>query len=307
MSAATAKPSDRRTVASTRSDIFLELIKPRITFMVLLTVAIGYFCAAPAEANVATLLHVLLGTALSCSGCGALNQYFERDVDGFMDRTRFRPLPAQRISNFTAATLGGVLSVTGVLYLAAAVNTVAAFVNALTVLSYLFLYTPLKRVHPLSTLAGAVPGALPPVIGWAAATGQIGSGAIILFAILFLWQVPHFLAIGWMYREDYARAGFPMLVVIDREGDSTARLMLVYALALLPVSLLLVAAGAAGRFYFWSAVVAGTFYAWHAYRTGVERTLKSARRLLLASVVYLPLLFLALFVDHMWKHLRVWL
>ena len=287
-----------------RSEVFLELIKPRITVMVLLTVAVGYFCASPAAASAVGLFHVLIGTALSCSGSGALNQYLERDVDLFMDRTRFRPLPAGRISSMSAALLGLVLSLGGVIYLAATVGTLAAAINALTVLSYLFLYTPMKRVHPLSTLAGAVAGALPPVIGWAAADGGIGVGAVVLFATLFLWQVPHFLAIGWMYRDDYAKAGFPMLVVIDRDGDVTSRLMLLYALTLLPVSLLLVAAGAAGHLYFWSAAAAGAWYARAAWLAGRERTPEAARRLLLASIVYLPALFGALFIEHVWHWLR---
>ncbi len=290
-----------------RSEIFFELIKPRITLMVLLTVAVGYYSATPETGSIPGLLHVLLGTALSCSGSGVLNQVFERDTDLFMDRTRFRPLPAQRISTSFAIALGAILSLGGVIYLAAQVNALSAFLNALTVLSYLFLYTPMKRVHPLSTLAGAVPGALPPVIGWAAASGEIGAGAVVLFAILFLWQVPHFLAIGSMYRDDYAKAGFPMLVVIDESGDSTARLMLLYAVTLVPVSLALVTTGAAGHFYYWAALAAGLLYVWAAWRAGAERDRASARRLLLASVVYLPALFGALFVEHAWSYVRGWL
>ena len=293
-----------RPAMAARSEVFLELIKPRITVMVLLTVAVGYFCAIPASSSAIGLLHVLIGTALSCSGSGALNQYLERDVDLFMDRTRFRPLPAGRIASTNAALIGLLLSLGGVFYLAATVGSLAAALNAATVLSYLFLYTPMKRVHPLSTLAGAVPGALPPVIGWAAADGHIGAGAIVLFAILFLWQVPHFLAIGRMYRDDYAKAGFPMLVVIDRDGDATSRLMLLYALTLIPVSFMLVAAGAAGHLYFWSAAAAGAWYARAAWLAGRDRSREAARSLLLASIVYLPALFGALFVEHAWHWLR---
>jgi heme o synthase len=302
-----ASPTASRPAMADRSEIFFELIKPRITMMVLLTVAVGYYSATPETGSIRGLLHVLLGTALSCSGSGVLNQVLERDTDLFMDRTRFRPLPAQRISTTFAILLGALLSIGGVIYLAAEVNGLAALLNGLTVASYLFLYTPMKRVHPLSTLAGAVPGALPPVIGWAAASGEIGAGAIVLFSILFLWQVPHFLAIGWMYRDDYAKAGFPMLVVIDESGDSTARLMLVYAATLIPVSLSLVATGAAGHFYYWSALAAGLLYAWAAWRAGRERDRASARRLLLASVVYLPALFGALFVEHAWRYVWRWI
>jgi protoheme IX farnesyltransferase len=295
-------PSGPATVD--RSQVYMELTKPRITFMVLLTVAVGYFCATPYEGSFLGVLHVLVGTALSCSGSGALNQYLERDVDLFMDRTRFRPLPAQQISASGAALLGAALSIGGVAYLALFVNGISAALNALTVLSYLFLYTPMKRVTPLSTLAGAVPGALPPVIGWTAASGEIGAGAVVLFAILFLWQVPHFLAIGCMYREDYAKAGFPMLVVVDREGDTTARQMVLYALTLLPTSLLLSTAGIGGHLYYWCAVALGLAYAVTAWRAAVERSRVSARRLLLCSVFYLPLLFGVLFIERLLLSLR---
>lgn len=294
-----------RPAMADRSEVFLELIKPRITVMVLLTVSVGWFSASPApDATLAGLFHVLLGTALSCSGSGALNQYMERDVDLFMDRTRFRPLPAQKISTTSAGLVGALLCLSGVLYLAATVGVLAAALDAATVLSYLLLYTPLKRVHPLSTLVGAVPGALPPVIGWAAAAQSIDPGAVVLFAILFLWQVPHFLAIGWMYRDDYAKAGFPMLAVIDRDGDTTARQMLLYAITLMPVSLSLVRTGAAGHFYFWCAAAAGALYVHLARRAGIERTREASRRLLLGSVVYLPVLFAALFVEHLWQFAR---
>lgn len=303
MSAVSLRTSGRPAMAD-RSEVFLELIKPRITVMVLLTVAIGYFCAGSPTATLQGLVHVLIGTALSCSGSGVLNQYLERDVDLFMDRTRFRPLPAQRISTATAVVLGTLLSVGGVLYLAAAVNALAAAVNGLTVLSYVFVYTPMKRVHSLSTLAGAVPGALPPVIGWAAASGSLDAGAAVLFAILFLWQIPHFLAIGWMYREDYAKAGFPMLVVVDERGDATARLMVVYAATLVPVSLALVMAGAAGHLYFWAALMAGSYYTLAAWRTGAERGRAASRRLLLASVLYLPTIFGAIVVELLWAAFR---
>jgi len=274
-----------------RSQVYLELTKPRITMMVLLTVAVGFFCACPATGSTLPLIHVLIGTALACSGSGALNQYLEREVDGQMDRTRFRPLPSRRISSRTVMALGAALAASGVLYLALTVNLVAAALNALTVLTYLFVYTPLKRVSPLSTLAGAIPGALPPVIGWAAAGNDLGVGAAVLFAILFLWQVPHFLAIGWMYREDYSRGGLPMLAVLDNGGYVTARQAMVYSLALIPVSLLLTAAGIGGHVYFWCATAAGAGYFTASVAAARARTIASARRLLLASVFYLPVLF----------------
>ena len=296
MSAPTTQIRSRSTAVD-RSQVYLELTKPRITMMVLLTVAVGFFCSRAATGSPLALLHVLIGTALACSGSGALNQYLEREVDGQMDRTRFRPLPSRRISSSAAMALGAALAVSGVVYLAATVNLLAAGLNALTVVVYLSVYTPLKRVSPLSTLAGAIPGALPPVIGWGAAANSLGVGAAVLFAIIFLWQVPHFLAIGWMYREDYSRAGFPMLAVIDKDGDVTARQMVVYSLALLPVSLCLTAAGITGNVYFWCATVAGVGYFAASVSAARSRTVAGARRLLLASVIYLPLLFGSLFFE----------
>lgn len=293
----TTTPAPHRPMAIDRSQVYLELTKPRITMMVLLTVAVGFFCARPGTGSPLDLLHALVGTALACSGSGALNQYLEREVDGQMDRTRFRPLPSRRISSSAAMALGAGLAISGVVYLAVTVNILSAALNGFTVVTYLFVYTPLKRVSPLSTLAGAVPGALPPVIGWAAASGSLGIGAAILFAIMFLWQVPHFLAIGWMYREDYARGGLPMLAVLDEQGDVTARQMIVYSLALLPVSLFLTAAGISGHVYFWCAAVAGTVYLAASISAARARTFAGARRLLLASVVYLPTVFGALFLE----------
>lgn len=293
----TTTPAPHRSVAIDRSQVYLELTKPRITMMVLLTVAVGYFCSRPATAPPLALLHVLIGTALACSGSGALNQYFERQLDGQMDRTRFRPLPSRRISSTAAMALGAALAISGVLYLALTVNLLAAALNGITVVTYLFVYTPLKRVSSLSTLAGAVPGALPPVIGWAAASGSLGIGAAVLFGIMFLWQVPHFLAIGWMYREDYARGGLPMLAVLDEKGDVTARQMVLYSLALVPVSLFLTAAGISGHLYFWCAAVAGAVYFAASVAAARARTVAGARRLLLASVLYLPTVFGALFLE----------
>lgn len=294
-----------RSPALDRSQVYVELIKPRITFMVLLTVAIGYLCARPESPSVAGVLHVLLGTALSCSGAGALNQFFERDVDLAMDRTRFRPLPSQRVSVASAVTLGVGLALAGVLYLLRFANPLAAFLNAATVGGYLFLYTPLKRVTPVSTLVGAIPGALPPVIGWAAASGSLDAGAVVLFAILFLWQVPHFLAIGWLYRQDYARAGFPMLSVVDPSGRTTVRQMRLYALTLIPTSLMLTLSGSAGQFFFVIALAAGAGYLVATLRAAASLSDATARRVLLASVFYLPVLFGALLLERAYEALVV--
>ena len=287
----------RRTLVEDRSSIYIELTKPRITTMVLLTVAIGFALAPQTAATGPALLHVLLGAFLSCSGAGALNQYMERESDAVMRRTRFRPLPAHRVAPTTVLLLGTAMSTAGVMYLWLTTNPTTALLDAITIVTYLFIYTPLKRVSATSTLAGAVPGAIPPVMGWAAASGSIGDGALVLFSILFLWQIPHFLAIGRMYRDDYATGGFPMLAVIDRDGHTTGRQMILYALALVPVALMPTVLELTGAIYFWAALVAGLGYLAAATVAARRADVRSARHLLLASVLYLPVLFAAMFVD----------
>jgi protoheme IX farnesyltransferase len=283
-----------RALVQDRSRVYLELTKPRITAMVLLTVGVGY-ALAPVHDNPVILLHLLLGAMLSCSGAGALNQYLERDTDAVMARTRFRPLPTRRVSESSVLALGILLSAGGCGYLLLNTNTLTASLDALTVVSYLFVYTPLKRVAPTSTLAGAVPGAIPPVMGWTAATGTIDGGAWALFGLLFLWQIPHFLAIGRMYRQDYAHGGFPMLVLVD---DSTAgRQMVLYTIGLLVVSLAPVRLGLVGLTYLALAGVAGITYSAAALWACRRADVRSARALLLVSVIYLPIMFAALFVD----------
>jgi protoheme IX farnesyltransferase len=286
-----------RGAVAERSSVYVELTKPRITAMVLLTVAMGYFLAAGARSDVWLALHVLIGAGLACSGSGALNQYLERETDGRMDRTRFRPLPSHKISPVGVLLLGTALVLAGVGHVAWKVNALAAALNALTVATYLFVYTPMKRTSSLSTVAGAVPGALPPVIGWAAATGSVSAGGWILFAILFLWQIPHFLAIGRMYRDDYAAGGFPLLAVVDAHGHATGRQMVLYSATLVPVSLLLTVQGLTGSIYFWCALALGIFYAGAAFRAARDNAVPSARGLLLASVLYLPILFSVICLD----------
>jgi protoheme IX farnesyltransferase len=285
----------RVPMAAERSQVYFELTKPRITAMVLLTVAAGFALAGGRGGT--TLLHALFGSALSCIGSGALNQYWERETDGLMHRTRFRPLPSQKVSPTTVLLMGTFLALAGVFYLAATLGHTPAAVNALTVVSYLFIYTPLKTRTPTATLIGAVPGALPPVIGWTAASNHVDAGAAVLFAILFLWQIPHFLAIGRMHRDDYRSAGLPMLAVVDPEGRIDGVQMKLYAAALIPVSLLLVPLGFAGPLYFWLALASGVFYLIAAVRTAGCNTREAARNLLLASVLYLPLLSVAIVLD----------
>ncbi len=280
-----------------RSAVYLELTKPRITAMVMLTVVAGFFLAAPtASPNPLALLHVLLGTLLSCSGAGALNQYLERDTDSAMNRTQFRPLPQHKVTPAAVLAVGSALSISGVAYMALQVNLLTAAIDALTLVSYLFVYTPMKRLSPFSTLVGAVPGALPPLMGWTAATADLGAGGLALFAILFFWQIPHFLAIGTIYQDDYESAGFPLLA---SNTAARGRQMSLYAAALVPVSMWPAMLGLAGPFYFWSAAALGLGFLAFCLIAKTKASTASARRVLFASVTYLPLLFAAMFLDRM--------
>jgi protoheme IX farnesyltransferase len=269
---------------------WLELAKPRITAMVVFTALVGFVTASPGTPWTLLLAAALAGTGLVAAGASVLNQVMERDTDALMLRTRARPLPAGRIGPGAASGFGVLLTLSGLATLLWLSGPLPAAVACATWASYLFAYTPLKRRTPLATLVGAVPGALPPVIGWAAARGSLDAGAFILFAILFLWQVPHFLAIAWLYRDDYARAGFPMLPVLDREGTFTSRQAVVHSLALLLVSLAPSAAGLAGPAYLAGAFLLGAALTLFALRLARARDLASARGLFLASVLYLPAL-----------------
>jgi protoheme IX farnesyltransferase len=231
----------------------------------------------------------MAGTALLCGGASALNQYLERDADALMERTRRRPIPGGRIRPEEALVFGLALSAAG-LGVLAFVNPLTLALGAASLVSYVLAYTPLKRVTSLCTVVGAVPGALPPLMGWAASRGSLGAAGWGLFAILFLWQLPHFLAIGWLYRDDYARGGFPMLAVTDRDGASTGRQAVLYATALLPVTLAAGLLASAGAGYLWGGLVLGLGFLACAAAFAWKRTVGSARRLFLASVLYLPLL-----------------
>ena len=268
---------------------YLELLKPRITMLVVLTAWMG-FSLGGGKSYSALWVIVLAGTALTAGGASALNQYIERDLDANMRRTQNRPLPQKRLAPEQALAFGVITSVTGLVMLTLAVNLLTGFLAALSVASYLFLYTPMKTRTALCTLVGAIPGALPPMMGWAAARGALAPEAWILFAILFLWQLPHFLAIAWMYREDYARAGFPMLSVIDPDGGSTARMIILYSAILIPVTLLPTRIGLTGFSYFCGALALGFAFLMFGAFTAFFRTPANARRLLLASVIYLPTL-----------------
>lgn len=275
----------------------LTLAKPRITLMVLVATAAGYLLAAPHGAAWRPLLDTLWGTALAAAGAGVLNQVLERALDARMARTRSRPLAAGRMRPGPALLAGLSLSLLGVGWLAVRVNALTALLAFLTLATYLALYTPLKRRTSLATLVGAVPGALPPLAGAAAASGRITLEGLLLFGILFLWQIPHFLAVGWLYRADYRRAGFPLLASLDPSGAMTARQVLGYGLALGVLSLQPVSLGLAGNAYLAAAVVLGAGLLACAGLFARRRSRRRARLLFRASVLYLPLLLAALVLD----------
>ncbi|MFY9570478.1 MAG: heme o synthase [Blastocatellia bacterium] len=270
---------------------YAELTKPRITFLVVLTAAAGFCMGSGAGIDYIRLLNMSIGIALLSSGLSTLNQYFERDLDRLMRRTQARPLPTGKLWPAEAALFGIMLSAVATAYLAVLISPLSALLGVATFASYLFVYTPLKTKTTLSTVLGAFPGAMPPLIGWVAASGGITVEAWVLFAILFLWQFPHFLAIAWMYRDDYARAGIKMLPVVEPEGKVTGQQIISYTLLLLPVSLLPVVTGLAGSIYLVGAVLLGLAFLYFSVRAALVRTTWQARQLLLASVVYLPILF----------------
>jgi len=276
---------------------FLELTKPRITQLVLLTAAAGFYLGSRGGVDIGLLVRTLIGVALVAAGTNAFNQVRERDVDARMRRTERRPLPSGRLTPRAAALFAGVISVAGVLYLALAVNLLTAGLAALTLASYVLLYTPLKRKTTLNTLIGAVPGALPIVGGWTAAGGAIGPAVAALFWILFLWQLPHFLALAWIYREDYRRGGLAMLSVADPDGRHTGRMVLLYATALLPVSLLPTLLGVTGALYFFGALALGLAYTGVSVAMTTAVTTARAWRVFLVSIVYLPALLTLMVLD----------
>jgi len=268
---------------------FVELTKPRIALLVLFTVAIGALLAPQASLDVAQLIHALVGTALVAAGASALNQWLERHTDALMRRTENRPLPANRLTSTEVLFFGIALSCIGLGYmLFLLTHPLAAALTAVTHLSYVFLYTPLKRMTTLNTLIGAVPGALPPVIGWTAMTGTLELPALVLFLIVFFWQVPHFLAIAWMYREDYARAGLKMLPTVDGDGTATARQMLIYTIALIVVTLVPVFVGDSSGMYGFGALGLGMFFLRFVWMFGARPADAAARKVLQASLIYLP-------------------
>lgn len=276
---------------------YLELVKPRISALVLATVAAGYVMAAAGHVVPLALFHLLLGTALTAAGANALNQFLEADTDALMHRTARRPIPSGRLTRSAVMRFGLVSGVAGVLYLTLMANPLVGLLGLATIGAYLLCYTPLKKRTSLATVVGAVPGATPPLIGWAGAGQGLSLEAWVLFSILFMWQLPHFLAIAWRWRRDYARAGYPMLTVRDHDGLRTARQVVVQSAGLLLVSLAPTVFGRAGGGYFFCAFALGCAFIFFGVSFAISRTDLGARRLFLASLAYLPLLLICLSVD----------
>lgn len=274
-----------------------ELTKPRMNFLVVITTMVGYYMAVRGWGDWMRIVYTLVGTALTAAGSSVLNQYIERNLDSKMNRTAGRPLPAGRVRPAEALLFALVLSLAGVGILAVFVNLLTAALGALTLLLYVLLYTPAKRITSLCTIIGAVPGAIPPVMGFTAVQDKITPEAMALFAILFIWQMPHFLAIAILYRDDYARGGFKMLPVVDDQMRMTGRQMVLYSVSLIPVSLLPVLLGQSGAIYFTAALLLGVAFCGFALMCARSRSRADARQLFLASIVYLPALLSALMID----------
>lgn len=281
----------------TRVTDYVALTKPRLNVLVVATSAAGYYLGAPGAIDVWQMLFASSGTALVAGGAAALNQVYERDTDALMRRTCTRPLPGGRLPPREAQWFGLTFAILGLAMLAARTSLVAASLAAATLVVYLSVYTPMKRRSPMATLVGAIPGALPPLIGWAAARGSVSIGGATLFAIVFLWQIPHFMAIAWLYRDDYRRAGFPMLTVMEPDGRRTGRQAVIYAAALLPASVVPSLIGLAGTIYFATALVLGVALLGLSIRFARSRSDESARTLFYASITYLPLIWLAMIAD----------
>jgi heme o synthase len=287
-----AEPTDKGWLA-----IYADLFKARLTLLVLLTTAVGFYLGFRGPVDYLLMLHTLVGTALVASGASALNQLFEREYDARMRRTQDRPLPSGRLQPQTVLVVGSAAAVMGLVYLAQAVNLTTSLIGAFTLVSYLFVYTPLKRVTWLNTAAGAIPGALPPLIGWTAARGDLGGAGWALFAIQVFWQIPHFMAIAWIYRDEYARAGFKMLPVVDPEGRRTGHQAVGCTLALLPLSLCPYFFGLTGLLYFTGALLLSLAFLWCAVQFARQRSVLRARQLFFVSILYLPLLLAAMVLD----------
>ena len=276
---------------------FIELTKPRITFLILVSTSLGYYLGNTGQFELFNFLITIIGTTMLAGGAGAINHYIEKDLDMLMERTKSRPIPAGLISSQTALYFGIIQSVLGFGLLLAFVNMLTALLGLLTIVLYIFVYTPLKMITWLNTTIGAVPGALPALGGWAASANELNPNAWILFAILFLWQHPHFYAIALMCKEDYKKAGFKMLPVIEEDNNRTNRQIIWHAFLLIPVSLFFVVTGVLGSIYFWGATILGAFYLLSGIPLLRESSVKNAKLLLRTSVLYLPLLLVIILID----------
>ncbi len=276
---------------------YFELIKPRILFMVLLTTALGYFLGAQKAWQTSTAIFLLLGTSCVCSGAAALNQYLERDADQKMLRTRNRPIPQGIISPNHAMLFGIILTLIGVSLLWWEVNLLTSFLSLLTAFLYVLVYTPLKRVSWLNTTIGAIPGALPPLGGWAAATGELSVGGWVLFLILFIWQHPHFYSIAWMFREDYQRGGFKMLPVVDSQGESTFRQINIFSILMLITATLPFLIGMSGKIYLIGAIMISIMFFLSGLKLNATHSIKDAHLNLQNSIIYLPTLLILILLD----------
>ena len=296
---ATAQPLSEAPPLTEKSwfAILCELIKARLTCLVLLTTLVGFYMGSREAVDYTLMVNALLATTLVACGASALNQWWEREHDAKMRRTEDRPLPSGRLQPETALIFGGACSVAGLLYLALAVNLLTSLLGAFTLITYVLVYTPLKRITWLNTAIGAIPGALPPLMGWTAARNEITTEGWSLFAILFFWQIPHFLAIAWMYRDEYAKAGFVMLPGVDPGGGRTGSQAVSHTLALLLASLCPVVFRAAGVVYFAGALLLGFGFIWFAIQFSRNLTLPRARQLFFTSIIYLPLLLGLMVLD----------
>ena len=289
--------SNASTPAKSWASVYSDLIKARLTTLVLLTTLVGFYMGWDKPMDYAAMFHALFGTALVASGAAALNQLLEREYDARMKRTASRPLPSGRLQPVTVMLFGGICSLAGTVYLALLVNPLTSVLGAISLVSYIFIYTPLKRLTWWNTAVGAIPGALPPLMGWAAARGQLEPGGWALFAILAFWQMPHFFAIAWMYKDEYAKAGFKMLPSVDPDGSRTAQQSVSHNIGLLLVSLSPFVLHMAGKFYLVAAILLGGYYLWCAIQFGRKLDHASAKKLFFASIIYLPLLLIALVAD----------
>jgi protoheme IX farnesyltransferase len=292
-----ANTAERPQTLSIRLADLAEMTKPGITLMVVLTAGLGFLLAERGGISFLLLVHTLLGTGLISGGASVLNQVVERETDALMRRTANRPLPAGRFDPDMALLFGVVLAILGLVYLALAVNLLTALLGAVALAGYVFAYTPLKRVTSLATVVGAIPGAIPPMMGWSAVRNEVDLAAWVLFGILFFWQMPHFLAIAWLCRDDYRQAGFPMLTVLDPSGQKAARQSVLYGAALVPVSLMPALLGLMGGIYFGGALVLGLVFLGFSVGFARNRTTSGARWLMLASLLYLPAILLVMLID----------